>query len=163
MAWHGCTSGLRLSAKSPGLYLIAMAMELTHAIPHSPLHSQVADFNMAKLVMPSRAVPSSSTISVTNPRWLAPEVLAGGAHTFASVRGRREWGAAQGEVGEGSAARLRSARERSSPYTSTTTRDAHSFPGRCCSIKSGMKEHGWACARPAVPSQAPLGCSSCTL
>ena len=45
---------------------------------------QVADFNLSKIIMDSSPSEQSSTV-VGNPRWLAPEVLAGGSHSFASV------------------------------------------------------------------------------
>ena len=44
---------------------------------------QVADFNLSKIM--GEVSVDSSTTAVTNPRWLAPEVLAGETHTFASV------------------------------------------------------------------------------
>ncbi len=43
---------------------------------------QVADFNLSKLMEEG---PGGSSLSATNPRWLAPEVLQGERHTFASV------------------------------------------------------------------------------
>lgn len=48
-------------------------------IPNACL--QVADFNLSR-VMEASSVASS--IAATNPRWVAPEVLAGGSHTPSS-------------------------------------------------------------------------------
>ncbi len=49
--------------------------------------SQVCDFNLSK-ILGEGAVVSSASKAISNPRWLAPEVLAGVKHTFASVS---EW------------------------------------------------------------------------
>jgi hypothetical protein len=46
---------------------------------------QVADFNLSKLAEECSVASALSTNTVTNPRWLAPEVLTGSPHTFASV------------------------------------------------------------------------------
>lgn len=46
---------------------------------------KVADFNLVK-ILDGAETGGSATDGVTNPRWLAPEVLGGGPHTFASVR-----------------------------------------------------------------------------
>jgi hypothetical protein len=43
---------------------------------------QVSDFNLSKIVEDGTC---NSSVAVTNPRWLAPELLAGQRHTFASV------------------------------------------------------------------------------
>lgn len=45
------------------------------------LSLQVADFNLSR-VMEASSVASS--VAATNPRWVAPEVLAGGSHAPAS-------------------------------------------------------------------------------
>lgn len=48
---------------------------------HIHAHVQVADFNLSR-VMEASSVASS--IAATNPRWVAPEVLAGAPHTPSS-------------------------------------------------------------------------------
>lgn len=46
---------------------------------------RVCDFNLSKIVEEGGGGAASSVAAVTNPRWLAPEVLAGGSHSKCSV------------------------------------------------------------------------------
>ena len=62
---------------------------LSATLPH-PAGRQVCDFNLSKLMNPQEHEGGaksvmSSTLGVTNPRWLAPEVLEGAPPSFASV------------------------------------------------------------------------------
>jgi serine/threonine protein kinase len=52
-----------------------------HPRPPSITHTQVADFNLSKVMEGSLA---SSVEGANNPRWMAPELLRGGQATFAS-------------------------------------------------------------------------------
>ena len=62
----------------------------THTHTHAPVHAharththllQVADFNLSRQVEQGHLM---STLCITNPRWLGPEVLAGGLSDCAS-------------------------------------------------------------------------------
>lgn len=77
---HGQTSHTRLKLLLPWRLLLPPQPSSCCKFP-----PQVSDFNLTRVEDSSQG--SSSTAGATNPRWLAPELLEGRGHTFASVSG----------------------------------------------------------------------------
>ena len=80
---------MSLDAAKGMLYLHAHDPAILHRDLKSPnllvdkhWKVKVSDFNLSKLMDPDEVQMSS--LAATNPRWLAPEILAGGSATFAS-------------------------------------------------------------------------------